>query len=54
MDLNKKISKVGSAIVTVTVMALSTFFTGLSMKPNNNTDKWLKALLMIHGVFYFS
>ena len=36
------------------VMALSTFFTGLSMKPNNKTDKWLKVLLMIHGVFYFS
>ena len=36
------------------VMALSTFFTGLSMKPENKTDKWLRALLMIHGVFYFS
>ena len=36
------------------VMALSTFFTGLSMKPENRTDKWLRALLMIHGVFYFS
>ena len=36
------------------VMALSTFFTGLSMKPNSKTGKWLKALLMIHGVFYFS
>lgn len=36
------------------VMALSTFFTGLLMKPDNKTDKWLKALLMIHGVFYFS
>ena len=36
------------------VMALSTFFTGLSMKTDNKTDKWLKALLMIHGVFYFS
>jgi len=36
------------------VMALSTFFTGLSLKPENKTDKWLKALLMIHGVFYFS
>ena len=36
------------------VMALSTFFTGLSMKPKNKADKWLKALLMIHGVFYFS
>ena len=36
------------------VMALSTFFTGLSMKPKNKTDKWLRALLIIHGVFYFS
>ena len=36
------------------VMALSSFFTGLSMKPKNRTDKWLRALLMIHGVFYFS
>ncbi len=36
------------------VMALSTFFTGLSMKPENKNDKWLRALLMIHGVFYFS
>ena len=36
------------------VMALSTFFTGLSMKPKNKPDKWLRALLMIHGVFYFS
>ena len=36
------------------VMALSTFFTGLSMKAQNKVDKWLKALMMIHGVFYFS
>ena len=36
------------------VMALSTFFTGLSMKSKNKTDKWLRAFLMIHGVFYFS
>ena len=36
------------------VMALSTFFTSLSIKPKNKTDKWLKALMMIHGVFYFS
>ena len=36
------------------VMALSTFFTGLSMQPNNKTDKWLKALLMIHGLFFLS
>ena len=36
------------------VMALSTFFTGLSMKAKNKKDKWLKALMMIHGLFYFS
>ncbi len=36
------------------VMALSTFFTGLSMKPKNKTDKWLRVLMLIHGVFYFS
>lgn len=36
------------------VMALSTFFTGLSMKPKNKTDKCLRALMIIHGVFYFS
>ena len=36
------------------VMALSTFFTGLSMKPKSKTDKWLRALMLIHGVFYFS
>ena len=36
------------------MMALSTFFTGLSVKPRNKTDKRLKALMMIHGVFYFS
>ena len=36
------------------LMALSTFFTGLSMKPENRTDQWLKVLLMIHGVFYLS
>ncbi|MBQ8094274.1 MAG: hypothetical protein IJ242_11965 [Clostridia bacterium] len=36
------------------IMALSTFFTGLSIKTNNKTDKLLKALMMIHGVFFFS
>ena len=36
------------------IMALSTFFTWLSMKAKNKADKWLKALMMIHGVFYFS
>ena len=36
------------------MMALSTFFTGLSMKAKNKADKWLRALLMIHGVFFFS
>ena len=36
------------------VMALSTFFTGLAIKPKNKTDKWLRALMIIHGIFYLS
>ena len=36
------------------MMALSTFFIGLSMKADNRADRALKALLMIHGVFFFS
>lgn len=33
------------------MMALSTFFIGLSME---SKEKWLKRLLMIHGIFFFS
>ena len=36
------------------MMALSTFFIGLSMRAENGADKWLKALMMIHGVFFIS
>ena len=36
------------------IMALSTFFTGLSMKPKKKTDKLLRAFLLIHGVFFLS
>ena len=35
-------------------MALSTFFTGLAIKPKNKADKWLRALMIIHGIFYLS
>lgn len=34
------------------IMALSTFFLGLSLVPKTEVDKWLKALLMIHGIFF--
>ena len=34
------------------MMALSTFFIGLSMKAEGKADQWLKALMMIHGVFF--
>ena len=34
------------------MMALSTFFIGLSIKPGSKSDKWLKRLMMIHGVFF--
>ena len=34
------------------MMSLSTFFIGLSMKPENKPDKWLKYLMIIHGIFF--
>ena len=34
------------------MMALSTFFIGLSCKPVSKEDKWLKYLMMIHGIFF--
>ncbi len=34
------------------MMALSTFFLGLSMKAKRRADKWLKALLTLHGAFF--
>ncbi len=36
------------------LMALSTFFAGLTIKVKNKIDKWLKRLLMIHGIFFIS
>ena len=35
------------------MMALSTFFMGLSVQADSKADKWMKALLMIHGGFFF-
>lgn len=35
------------------MMALSTFFIGLTIKPVNNKDRWLKYLMTIHGIFFF-
>lgn len=34
------------------MMALSTLFIGLSMKPKNKPDKWLRNLTVIHGAFF--
>lgn len=36
------------------VMSLAAFFAGLTIKPRTKTDRWLKYLLMIHGVFFIS
>ena len=36
------------------IMALSTFFTGLTINAETKADKALKALLLIHGVFFLS
>ena len=34
------------------MMALSTFFIGLSFQAGSKEEKWLKYLMMIHGVFF--
>ena len=34
------------------MMALSTFFIGLSFNAGNQEEKWLKYLMMIHGIFF--
>lgn len=36
------------------LMALATFFAGLTICPKKKTDKWLRTLLLIHGVFFIS
>ena len=36
------------------LMALATFFAGLTFTPKSRPDQFLKALLMIHGIFFFS
>lgn len=36
------------------LMALATFFAGLSIECRTKGDKWLKALLLIHGIFFIS
>jgi len=36
------------------IMALSTFFIGLSIQAENRPDLWLKRLMMIHGFFFLS
>ncbi|MFA9379196.1 MAG: hypothetical protein ACERKZ_20980 [Lachnotalea sp.] len=36
------------------LMALSTFFIGLTVKADSKVDKWLKWLLIIHGIFFIA
>ncbi len=36
------------------MMALSTFFAGLTIRPNNACERVLKWLLVIHGIFFVS
>lgn len=35
-------------------MSVATFFAGLTITPITKADRWLKNLLMIHGVFFIS
>lgn len=34
------------------MLALSTFFIGLSIRAEDQADRWLKGLMMIHGAFF--
>lgn len=36
------------------IMSLAAFFAGLTVVPRTKADKWLKYLLMVHGVFFVS
>ena len=36
------------------MMALSTFFMGLTVGVRDGADRWLKGLMLGHGVFFFS
>lgn len=36
------------------MMALSTFLVGISINSRSKIDKWLKTLLMVHGIFLIS
>lgn len=36
------------------MMALSTFFVGLTINAKTKADKWLKYLMLGHGIFFFS
>lgn len=36
------------------MMALSTFFAGLTIEVKSRADLWLKRLLLIHGIFFIS
>jgi len=35
-------------------MSLAALFAGLTIKSQTKADKWLKYLLMVHGVFFIS
>ena len=35
------------------MLALSTFFVGLTINTKTKADKWLKCLMLIHGIFFF-
>jgi hypothetical protein len=36
------------------LMALATFFAGVTIEPDTKADKWLRGLLLVHGVFFIS
>ena len=41
-----------SMLLRYALMALATFFAGLTICLKKKTEKWLRTLLLIHGVFF--
>lgn len=36
------------------MMALSTFFLGLAFRPETGADRWLRGLMLLHGLFFIA
>lgn len=52
--MNKRIGMFSYDLLGYALMALSTFFVGLTIEVKSKPDKCLKGLLLVHGIFFIS